>query len=106
MFSVSMHSLFSTMALVLFSVGVITLGAGVFVLVSRVLGQDLKLIAEQTAHLVKKGLAEEVSGLVGNAASLLDSLTQLIRTATGVGVFLVVAGMMLIFLAYVILRQA
>lgn len=106
MFSFSMNSLFSTMALVLFSVGVITLGAGVFVLVSRVLGQDLKLIAEQTAHLVKKGLAEEVSGLVGNAASLLDSLTQLIRTATGVGVFLVVAGMMLIFLAYVILRQA
>jgi len=37
---------------------------------------------------------------------LLDSLTQLMRTATGVGGFLVVAGMMLIFLAYVILRQA
>lgn len=80
--------------------GVITFSIGVAVLIFRGAGNEVRGIATQTAKLAQKGLAEDVAGLVGNASALLDSLNQLARTATGVGVFLVIVGLLLLAAAY------
>lgn len=90
---------------VLFALGTLSLGSGIFILIKKVMGEELKMIATQTAKLVQKGLAEEVAGLVGNASSLLNALNQLVRTTTGVGVFLAIFGFILMIVAYYLAVQ-
>ncbi len=84
----------------LFAMGIISLAAGIFILFKNVLGEELKIIASQTVKLAQKGLAEEVAGLVGNASSLLNALNQLIKTTSGIGVFLTLIGIILMVVAY------
>jgi len=84
----------------LFSMGIISLAAGIFILFKNVLGEELKQIAGQTAKLAQKGIAEDVAGLVGNASSLLNALNQLVKTATGIGVFLTLIGILMMVVAY------
>jgi hypothetical protein len=67
--------------------------AGAYMLLFRSANAgEVKLLAEQTTHLAQKGIAEDVAGLVGNASDLLNSVNQMVRTQAGVGVFLVIAG--------------
>ena len=89
----------------LFAMGSISLACGIFILFKKVMGDELKVIANQTAKLAQKGLAEEVAGLVGNASSLLGALNQLIKTTTGVGVFLTLIGFILMVVAYYLAMQ-
>ena len=84
----------------LFAMGIISLAAGIFILFKGVLGEELKTIASQTVKLAQKGLADEVAGLVGNASSLLNALNQLIKTTSGIGVFLTLTGIILMIAAY------
>jgi hypothetical protein len=105
MLSLSAYDLILTMCVCLFVMGVISVGVGVFILISKVLGEDIRVIANQTAKLAQKGIAEDVAGLVGNASSLIESLNQLVQTTSGVGMFLFVAGFILILAAYFLLRQ-
>ena len=92
----SRNDFFFTMAGILLALGVLLLIIGVIVLITRALGGDIKKIASQTAQLAQKGIAEEVAGLVGNASTLMESLTDLVKTAAGVGTFLVLIGILLI----------
>ncbi len=89
----------------LFALGSISLASGIFILFKKVMGEELKVIANQTAKLAQKGLAEEVAGLVGNASALLNALNQLIKTTTGVGVFLTLIGFILMVVAYYLAMQ-
>lgn len=90
---------------VLLVMGVLLIIIGVIVLVSRVLGGDLKKIAEQTATLAQKGIAEEVAGLVGNASTLVEALNGLIKSAAGIGVFLILIGLVFMAAAYGLVLQ-
>ena len=83
------------MALGLFLFGAISLSIGIYILVARSAGKEVRALADQTAQLAKKGLAQEVAGLVGNASSLLSATNELVRTNAGVGVFLSILGFIL-----------
>ena len=98
-------NLILVMAVSLFAIGTILVGAGLFVLLARAMGSDVKVIAQQTARLAQKGIAEDVSGLVGNASSLVEALNQLVRTASGIGAFLIVTGLLLFASTYFLLLQ-
>ena len=102
---ITLQDVILIMAAALFILGAATFAAGVFVLVARAMGQDMRTLSSQTARLAEKGLAEDVSGLVGNAASLLTSMTQLVRTAAGVGVFLTTLGLGLIGASFWLILQ-
>jgi PleD family two-component response regulator len=78
---------------------------GVFVLVKKLLGKDLQNISEQTTKLAQKGLTDDITGLVGNARSLIDALNELVKTAAGVGILLLLIGIALIGAAYAIVLQ-
>ena len=105
MFPLSINDLLLTISAVLFLMGVVTIGAGVVILVTKVMGGDLKQITAQASQLAEKGIAEDVSGLVGNASKLIDSLNDLVRTASGVGIFMVIIGFVLMMSAYFLLVQ-
>lgn len=91
---------FLLMAAAALLIGVVLLMIGVVILVTRVLGGEVKDLAVQTARLAQKGITEEVAGLVGNATTLVDSLNWLVKSAAGVGVFLIIIGLLLLASAY------
>jgi hypothetical protein len=105
MFPLTVNDLLLIIAACLFIIGLGCVGAGVVILVSRVMGEDFKLISSQTAQLAKKGISEDITGLVGNAGALVDSLNDLIKTSAGIGVFLILVGFVLITSAYYLLLQ-
>jgi len=105
MFPVSIHEFILTMAACLFLMGMLCTGTGVFILVSRAFGKDLKVIAQQTTRLAQKGIADDVSGLVGNASALVGALGDLVKTISGVGVFLILTGFLFVCAAYYLVIQ-
>ena len=104
MFTLSSTDFIMTMALVLLVIGVVVLGIGVFTLIKKVLGKELNTIADQTAKIAQKGITDEISGLVGNARALVEVLNEMVKTATGIGIFLVILGALLMAGAYLLVR--
>jgi uncharacterized protein YoxC len=94
-----------TMALVLLAIGVIVLGIGVYTLIKKVLGKELNTIADQTVKIAQKGITDEISGLVGNARALIEVLNEMVKTTTGIGIFLVILGGLLMAGAYLLVRS-
>ncbi len=105
MLSMSVNDFMLTMGIALMVAGLVFLGIGCFVLVKKMMGKELQTIAEQTSKLAQKGLTEDVTGLVGNARSLIESLNSLIKTQAGVGVMLLMLGIMLLAGAYALVLQ-
>ena len=83
------------MVAAIFILGMTTFILGVFILVGRAFGRDITTLASQTNELAKKGLTDEIAGLVGNASALMDSIQQLVRTTAGIGTFLTVTGLLM-----------
>lgn len=81
-----------TISLFLMGVGTVSFFSGLIVILTKIMGGSVTKIALETKKIVQKGIAEEVAGLVGNASILLNSINELIKTATGVGVFLIIIG--------------
>ena len=89
----------------LFILGTISISIGLYILSTRVVWGDLKDIAQQTAQIAQKGIAEEISGLVGNASNLIESLNKLVTTAAGIGVALCIFGGVMIVGAFMVAKQ-
>ncbi len=94
-----------TMATVLFLLGMTVMVVSVFILTRQAIGRNIQTIAEQTTKLADKGITENIAGLVGNASSLINALHELSKTNTGIGVFLVFLGIVLLTTAYFISRN-
>ncbi len=94
-----------TMACALLLCGVVILGTGVFTLIGKLMGKELRTIAEQTTKLAQKGITDDVAGLVGNARSLIEVLNQMVKTTAGIGIFLVLLGFSLLGAAYYLVLQ-
>ena len=101
----SASDLMMMMAFALLVMAVISLISGILTLVFRISGKEVQTLASQTLRLAQKGVAEEVSGLVGNASALLEALNQLVRTSTGVGVFLILVSLLLFAGSFYLLKQ-
>ena len=105
MFPMTIPDFLLTLATGSLLMGLICLATGIFLLVARAAGRDVNIIADQTSKLVEKGLADDVSGLVGNAGSLLNALNELVRTTAGIGIFLIVIGIFLLLSSYLLVTQ-
>jgi hypothetical protein len=100
MLTINLQNTLSIIVAVMAVLGVIALSSGIFVLFRKVMGDELRVIASQTARLAQKGITDEITGLVGNASALLEALNSLVKTTTGVGVFLTLIGFILLVVAY------
>ena len=92
-------------AAVLFLLGCLSIILGAFILIARGYSREIKTIATHTVNLGNKGIAEEVTGLVTSASSLIDAVNQLVKTASGVGVVLILFGLAMIVAAYWIVSR-
>ena len=105
MFSMTVNDFLLTMACALLLCGVVILGIGVYTLIGKLMGKELRTIADQTAKIAQKGITDEISGLVGNARSLIEVLNETVKTTAGAGTFLVILGFLLMAAAYVLVLQ-
>jgi hypothetical protein len=73
---------------------------GMIVLITRGYTREVRALAAQTAKLGQKGVAQEVTGLVSSASELVTAINQLVRTATGIGIFLIFLGIAMLSAGY------
>ncbi len=104
MFLYEAHDFVFILASSLTILGIISIGAGIILLITRVTGKAVQTIAAQTTRLAQKGLTEEIAGLVGNASSLMDAINQLVRTSAGIGIFLVLFGFIMMVAAFLMVK--
>jgi hypothetical protein len=104
MFTYNAHDIVFILAASLTLLGIISIMAGIILLVTRVTGKAVQTIATQTTRLAQKGLTEEIAGLVGNASSLMEAINQLVRTSAGIGIFLVLFGFTMMVGAFIMIK--
>ncbi len=88
-----------------FLLGFLCILMGVFVLISRGYSREVRALAAHTARLAQKGVAQEVSGLVTSSSQLVGAINELVRTASGIGVFLISLGLVMIVSSYWVIQQ-
>ncbi len=86
-------------------IGILSLIAGIYILVSKAISKDVQNITNQAAKLANKGLTEEISGTIGNATSLIKELNNLISTSRGIGLTLIIVGGILIYGSIIVLEK-
>lgn len=91
------------MALIAFAAGVITLIGGIVILAVRVSSKGKDSLTNQASQVAQKSLAEDFSGMMVNASTMMESMNQLVKTATGIGVFLCCLGLTLMAAASILL---
>jgi hypothetical protein len=84
----------------MFLLGIGTFITGILILVAGSWWRDLRTLTTQTTRIAQKGIAEEISGLVGNASALLTSINEMVHTTTGIGVFLTLIGLILMSITF------
>lgn len=89
----------------MFFLGFLCIMMGAFVLISRGYSREVRALAAHTARLAQKGVAQEVSGLVTSASQLVGAINELVRTASGIGVFLISLGLVMIVSSYWVIQQ-
>lgn len=92
----------SAMASGLFLIGLITFATGVAILIIRSIGRETRAVSKSLIHITEKGIADDLSGLVDNASSLMAATSDLIQTTKGIGVFLIVSGSTFMILGIVL----
>ncbi|EKE19347.1 MAG: hypothetical protein ACD_9C00046G0002 [uncultured bacterium] len=105
MFSMTVNDFLLSMATALLICGIVMLGIGVYTLIGKLMGKELRTIADQTAKLAQKGITEEISGLVGNARTLIEALNSMVKTTAGIGILLLLLGIILLAAAYGLVLQ-
>lgn len=105
MFGLTMNDLILILSFVILAMGVITFIVGIFTLAFKINSEDFNEISSQTAKLMNKGMSEDISGMIGNASSLLQSINEMARTKAGVGMFLLMVAFILLGCAYFLITR-
>lgn len=92
-------------AAVVFLLGCLCLVLGTFVLINRGYSKEIRALASHTAQLGRKGLAEEMGSIITSTSQLVSAINSLVRTASGIGAFLIMLGLVMIAGAYWIVEQ-
>jgi len=100
--TIDMQMIIATTAFIL---GCMCVLLGIFVLVSRGYSKEIRALATHSARLGRKGMAEEVTGLVNSASELVAALNSLVKTASGAGLFLILVGVGMIAASYWVVDQ-
>jgi Na+-transporting methylmalonyl-CoA/oxaloacetate decarboxylase gamma subunit len=87
-------------SVIIFGMGILSLILSVIILARQAMNKDVRTIANATTSLAEKGITEGVSGLVGNASLLIDSLNELAKSNTGIGIFFVFLSLVLFAAGY------
>ncbi|HOJ02174.1 MAG TPA: hypothetical protein PLL88_11215 [Anaerolineaceae bacterium] len=100
MFTINASDFTLMLAIVLAAMGLITFFVGIIILAFKVKSDEFSSITEQSAKLMEKGVTDNITELMGNTTSLLETINQMIKTKAGIGVFLVLVTFILFGIAY------
>lgn len=97
----------TSMAIVLFLMGIASFGAGMLIIMSREYQETLKTVSSHSAKISGKAITDEgVAPTIEAASRLVESVAKLIQTAVGVGAFLSILGIAVSVIAYWMLSNA
>lgn len=89
------------MAALLFLVGLVMIGSGLFIILAREYQETMRTLSSQAPKLTGKAVNEgTVVAALEGTTRLLEAVTQLIRTAVGVGAFLCILGLIICVAAF------
>ena len=93
-------------AYTLFLFGLTFIGAGFWRLLSVSLNAQAKTLAAQTVRIGQKALSDDITRVTQATQQLLESVNTLLRTAAGVGAFLIFIGLIMLAASYAIVFAA
>lgn len=99
MISLTPDLILAIFILVLFSLGGVAFVTGILILAISAASQGVRTLASQVTTLAQKGITDDIAGIVGNAATLINGLNQLTKTKAGIGVFLTILGLLMMTIA-------
>lgn len=105
MIPLSFNDIQLLIAAAIFVLGFLLILIGALVMVSRSYSREVRTLAAHTARLGQKGIAQDVTGLVNSATELVASINSLVKTASGIGLFLITLGTAMLAAAYWIIQQ-
>ena len=105
MIPLSFNDIQLLIAAAVFVLGFLLILIGALVMVSRSYSREVRTLAAHTARLGQKGIAQDVTGLVNSATELVASINSLVKTASGIGLFLITLGVAMMAAAYWIIQQ-
>lgn len=89
------------MAVTLFAVGLISFLSGLWIILAREYQETLRTLSTQSSKLGGRAITDEgVAPIIDSASRLIEAVSQLIRTAVGVGAFLCLLGVVVAVVAY------
>jgi hypothetical protein len=88
----TLTQLLTYMSAIIFLIGLLTFLIGVSILFFNSFTGNTRKIQKQITKIAQKGMTDQISGLVGNASSLLTATRDLIQTTRGIGTFLTFTG--------------
>ena len=94
------------MAVILFTLGIAACLGGLWTILAREYQATLRSLSAQSALLGNKAVADAaLVPILDSVARLIDAVSQLVRTAVGVGVFLCLAGLTMCLASFWMLRN-
>ncbi len=94
------------MAIALFVLGIAACIAGLWTILARDYQQTMRALSAQSAKIGTRATLEDgIAPIIDSAARLVEAVSQLIRTAVGIGVFLCCAGVAICMVAFWIISK-
>ena len=88
------------MGLTFFLLGLIALGAGMFILMFSPYQKEAKVLAAQSARISQKALVDNITTVAQSATELINAVNALIRSSSGNAIILLVIGALFEACAY------
>ena len=101
----NIHSILMGTGLAILVIGFISLLIGLFTLITKPFSNETKKITHEIIDLTSKGIITDIGSSMENASFLIKELNEMIKTAKGIGVVLILFGCLLIVCGYVILTK-
>ena len=100
MFALTANNFVLTLSGAVLVLAIISFLVGLFTLTFKMSSGEFSEISAHSAKIMSKGLTDDVSELVGNASSLLESIAAMTKTKAGVGIFLIIVSFVFLIIAY------
>jgi sensor histidine kinase YesM len=86
--------------LILLGSGMLCLLVGILILISRGFSKEMRTLADTSTELGKRAINHDMTSLANSVAEILSTVNQMMKTAAGVGAFLILVGVGLMAAAY------
>jgi len=89
------------MSVSLFMIGVLSSLSGLWIILAKEYHETMKQMATQSVRISGRAVTQDaVAPLIDSASRMVEAVTQLIRTAAGVGAFLCSAGVVICVISF------